>query len=182
MTRFARLACATLAATFAAEPAEALTLDQPAPAQGWAAAEEVVAPARDRASARGPRPTTFEWTATLMGGGYRGPVPRGDAVALELGVGLGWANFALGLRGSMGVMGRESDFGLRSGVTFLQSNGRYGITLGVMARRVESVTVSYQTTDCVAIYYCGTGSKTATYGGAMVGAYLTFTSQRPYAN
>ncbi len=70
--------------------------------------------------------------------------------------------------------------GLRSGITLVSDSGRHAITLGGLVRRTNSATVEYQTTTCLVMgAICGTETLTATYGGTMVGAYLTYTHLWP---
>jgi hypothetical protein len=238
MSRFARPAAAALVATalLAAEPVEARPDALPPAARleprAAAVAEEVEPAVLTPNLFRGPR--AFEWSFTVLGGGYRGPLPQGDAGALELGLGIGWPSFAAGLRLSMIALGRDAGFGtavqlgprfrlgergrlelmaelgadtyssdqdvdlivvsakttgssvtlpaagLRAGVTLLRAEGRSSITLGAMFRWVKTETVTYQTGACVMMVVCGNGTRTSTYGGAMVGAYLTFSNQRSF--
>jgi hypothetical protein len=216
MIRFAHLAAAALLAApaFASEPAEAVE-------------QTALAPDLFRA------PRALEVTATVLGGSYRGPLSENGAGALEVGLGIGWPNFTMGLRFSLdsmskslglgvggqvgprfrlgdrarielladlGVVSYSDDYeadlivvsgsssgssrtmpsaGLRSGVMLLSRDGRYAVTLGAMFRWTRSATVTYQTSTCLMMVLCGSGSGTAAYGGTMAGAYLTFTRLRP---
>jgi len=234
MTRLARFAAAVLAAALAlaAAPAQAGSYSPPVAAQEEARVEEteprVLAPNLFKGI------KTFEWTATLAGGSFRSSLPKDGAESLEATLGLGWQNFAVGLRGSMDAMGKASGYGLgvllgprlplgdrvrlelladlgltsfssdyevdalvisaktegssktlpsaglRSGITLLREDGRYAITLGGLVRWTRSATVDYQSSTCYLMgSYCVPESRTATYGGTMVGAYLTFSSLRP---
>jgi hypothetical protein len=232
MTRFTHLAAALAAASLlVAEPAEAQLADQPVVAHQEAGAEGAEQAVFAPNLFRGPR--AHEWSVTVLGGGYRGPLPQGDAGALELGLGFGWPSFATGLRLSLVTMGRDSGYGaavqlgprfrlgdrvrlelmaelgldtyssdyevdaivvsgktegssvtlpaagLRAGVTLLRTEGRSSITLGAMVRWVKTETVTYQSTACVMMLLCGTSTRSATYGGSMVGVYLTYAWLRP---
>jgi hypothetical protein len=95
MTRFVLFAVAVLVAApaSASEPAEAL---------------EQTALAPDLF--RGPK--ALEWTATVLGGGYRGPLPENGAGALEVGLGIGWPSFTMGLRLSLDSMSKSLGLGV----------------------------------------------------------------------
>jgi hypothetical protein len=69
--------------------------------------------------------------------------------------------------------------GLRTGLMMLRSDGGFAVTIGAMARWTRPATVVYQSTTCLVMALCGSDSKTTSYGGTMVGAYLTFTRLRP---
>jgi len=237
MTRPARFAAAAFSAALAlsAEPAEAGCYSPPVAAQEDAKVEEAEPRVLTPNLFKGIK--TFEWTATLAGGSFRSSLPKDGAESLEATLGMGWQNFAIGLRGSLDGMGKASGYGLgvllgprlplgdrvrlelladlgvtsfssdyevdalvisgktegssmtlpsagfRSGITLLREDGRYAITLGGLVRWTRSATVDYQSSTCFLMsYVCVPESRTATYGGTMVGAYLTFSSLRPWGS
>jgi hypothetical protein len=233
MTCPARLAPVALAAGLAlvALPAEAASFSPPVAAHEQASVEEAEPRVLAPDLFRGPR--ALEWTATVLGGSYRGPLPYNGAGTLHLGVGVGYPNFVMGLRVSLDGMGEGMGYGiglqlgprfrlddavrlelvadggvesysvdydadiilasgkatgssrtlpsagLRTGLMVLRSDGGFAVTFGAMFRWVRPATVVYQSTACVVVALCASDSRTTSYGGNMVGAYLTFTSLRP---
>lgn len=122
MTRSARLArlatarlatailiasCAFTSVAAAAQQDQGANFVQPgADKVEVAAAEPAV-----QAPNQGKGPMSRELTVTLLGGPYRGPVPNGNAAALELGLGIGWTSFVVGARFSLGTLGQSFGYG-----------------------------------------------------------------------
>jgi hypothetical protein len=123
-------------------------------------------------------------------GALLGPrIPLGQGARLELLADLGMTTFSSDYEADAILVSGKTEgssktlpsVGLRSGLTLLRADGRYAITFGGLVRRTNSATVNYQSTTCLLMgATCGTTSRTATYGGTMVGAYLTFSSLRPW--